>query len=101
MTKGKEAASDDERVCSRLLTAPAEFSSCRSQHMTRAPGPLGGYQLYPTDPAKTQAVVVRIGENNLSGVAVGAAVASASVLLASVQLRVDSCRGMDFIGGAG
>lgn len=30
-----------------------------------------------------------------------AIVISASVLLANVQLRVDSCRGMDFVGGAG
>lgn len=37
----------------------------------------------------------------LSGVAVGAAVISTSVLFARVQLRVDSCRGMDFVGGAG
>lgn len=40
-------------------------------------------------------------EKYLSGATVGAGVTSASMLLARVQLRVDSCRGMDFVGSAG
>lgn len=94
---------------------PAKRSSLQSVYdpaAVRAPSTLGGHQN-----GVTPSVCQNAGwsgsdkENNiykenkyLSGAAVvaaAAAVVSASVLLASVQLRVESGRGMDFVGGAG